>query len=451
VRIFKVILTSMFFSGASIALPQPPEIKQNDNLSAKFSAWTVQLQIDADSRNTNGAYALGIGALGGVGPESSVYIDTVNAAYQQALSEAYIQLATNLSDDGLNVATELNIDQKSQTGNALEQKFKRNCETEAKKVYELHQINLARAEEDKNSFINLIKNKLKSEEELAKEASTTNEIPEKDFIHKCEYEGQEFSQNSTTEEVLADILSGAGVFASAIHNDQLAVIVKRSPNSAAAASSLLNQTLPANVNDNALKEISEKVKLELSRQPDIPQGLVGTRLTKLSNGEWAIYAYGASQSDRSDTFMSGLSDIQDTQVAQTRALAELARFSEFTVDFGSILQELRDVKETKIVTVNLTKGTTRLTTKKDALIGRIMDRSFSSQSSLKLKGSQNVMLANKTVDGTSMYIAAFAWSPSLMSKKQDIRSAQDSAVINKKTTANTEKNKSKIIVVGEDW
>jgi hypothetical protein len=450
VRIFKVIVTAMFFSGASIALPQPPEMNQNDNLAAKFAAWTIQLQIDADSRNTNGTYALGIGALGGVGPESSIYIETVNAAYQQAISEAYIQLAAKLSDDGLIVDTELNVNNKSQTGNALEQKFKRSCETEAKKAYELHKINLVKAEEEKDSFVNLIKNKLKSEEELAKTIEK-NELPEKDYIHKCEYEGQQFSQNSTTATVLSDVLSGAGVFASAIHNDQLAGIIKRSPVSAAAASNLLNQNLPANVNDNALAEISEKVKLELKRQFDIPQGLVGTRLTKLTNGEWAIYAYGASQSDRSDTFMPGLSDIQDTQVAQTRALSELARFSEFSVDFDSALQELRDVKEKKIVTVNVTKNKTKITTKKDALIGRIMERSFSSKSTLQLKGAQSVMLENKTVSGTSMYIAAIAWSPSIMAKNQGARNTQDSAVIEKKLSVNTEKNKSKIIVVDEDW
>jgi hypothetical protein len=450
VRILKVILATIFFPGSLIAMPQPPEMNPDDNLAVKFSAWTINLQIDADSRNTNGSYAYGIGSLGGVGPESSTYIDTVNAAYQHALSEAYIQLAIKLSDDGLSVDTELNVNSRSGNGNALEQKFKRDCKAEGTKAFDLHKRKLAKAEEDKNSFVNLIKNKLKSEEELAKE-SMMKEIPEEDFIHKCEYEGQEFTQDSTTATSLSDILSGAGVFASAIHNDQLAVIIKRTPNSAAAASSLLNQTLPTNINDKALSEISDKVKQELSRQPDVPQGLVGTRLTKLTNGEWAIYAYGASQSERSDTFMSGLSDIQDTQVAQTRALSELARFAEFTVDFGSILQELRDIKETKIVTVNVTKDRTKITTKKDALIGRIMERSFSTQSSLQLKGSQNVMLESKTVGGTSMYIAAIAWSPSIMAKNQEVRNMQDSAVFNSKTNLNTEKIKSKIIVSDEDW
>jgi len=452
------VIPSLFFSFTVFAqVPPPPELisKNNNELNAKFTNWVTKLQIYENTRGTGGTYALGIGSLGSVQPSSEMYIESVNAAYKQALLGAYVSLANKLSEDGLNVSTDMGVDSRSSRGNAIDIQAKRDCEADAKEAYRISQVNLAKEKENKDSFINLLKNKLKSDEQLAKEEIEL-ETPQVDFIHECRYEGETYSQNSTTTSFITDVLSGAGVYASALHNGQLAVVVKRSPTSSAVASTLLNQTMPNVINSNALGEVSDRIDLEFSRQTEVPQGLVGTRLMKLSNGEWALYAFGASQISVDDSFMSGLSSLQDSQVASTRALAELTRFSEFTINFDSLLKELRDVRETKVVSVNMTTGKTRVSTEKDQLLGRILETSFNSQSTLDLKGAELVAMELKEISNASIYIAAYAWSPSIMALNQGARNTQDDAAERAKNTVaptdNQETSKSsKIIISDENW
>jgi hypothetical protein len=157
-----------------------------------------------------------------------------------------------------------------------------------------------------------------------------------------------------------------------------------------------------------------------------------------------------------DSFMSGLSSLQDSQVASTRALAELTRFSEFTINFDSLLKELRDVRETKVVSVNMTTGKTRVSTEKDQMLGRILETSFNSQSTLDLKGAELVAMELKEVSNASIYIAAYAWSPSIMALNQGARNTQDDAAERAKNTVaptdNQETSKSsKIIISDENW
>lgn len=447
---------------ASPSIPKPPSapnLGPNDDVISSFNLWANKLQRFFNKNGKKYTVVASFGALGDADPSSSMYIEAVNMAYRQALVAGYKAIAVKISEDGLLNETTSTIDQRSNRGNAIDGQLKEKCRSEAKVKFEEYQFALQKKANDENSFFSLLSNKLKDEETLAREKSA-REVPPVDFVHTCEYEGQKFQQTETQNESISEVLSGGRVWASAISNGQLAIILMRSNETAAVASSLKNQVPPSNVNINALDELSLKIQNDLKLNPEIPQGLVGTRLKKLSNGEWAIYSFGASQTTQSsDDFMSGLGGITDSDQATSNSLSELTRFSELNIDFSKFVSSIRDVKQTKLVEVNVTKDRVKMSTRQDQIVGSIIESSFSTSSELNLVGAEQIYLQKHDVNGVSFYLSAYAWSPSIMAVNLGIGKSQANAAENALTTnstsdlddADTSDSNNIIIVDDEDW
>jgi len=439
--------------------PGPPELEANDDVMSEFSLWANQLQRFFNQQGKNYTVVSAVGTLGNTDPSSAMYIESVNMAYRQAMISGYKEIAVKTAENGLNSSTESSIDIRSSRGNAMDGKYKEQCREEAKVRYALYLKDVKEQEEDAGSIFSLLANKLKDDETLAKQKNEA-EKPQADFVHTCEYEGAKFEQTEEQIQSISDILSGGRVWASVIHNNQLGIILMRSSETAAVASVLKNQVSPASVNANALDELSKQVIKDLNKYPDFPQSLVGTRMKRLSNGEWAIYGYGATQTTvSSDDFMAGLGAINDADQATANSLAELTRFSELNIDFSRLATSVRDVKQTKVVEVNMSKDTVRLTTRQDNIVGSIVDTSFNASSQLNLVGAEQIYLDKKTVDGMSFYLSAYAWSPSIMGMNQGIRRSQNSAAEQAAfsqgiTAPDKDKGankKSRIVINDEDW
>jgi len=440
-------------------LPAAPNIGPDDDVRSEFVMWANKLQRFFNSQGKNYTVVAATGALGNVDPSSSMYIEAVNMAYRQALVSGYKDIAVKISEDGLNLETTSTIDQRRSSGNAVDGQLKEKCRSEAKVKFQEHQAALQKKLDDESSFFGLLTNKLKDEETLSREKAQ-RDLPAEDFVHTCEYEGAKFAQTESQNQSISKVLSGGRVWASTISNNQLAIILMRSNDTAAVASSLKNQVSPSKVNINALEEISLKVENDLNRNPKIPQGVVGTRLKKLSNGEWAIYAFGASQTTQSsDDFMAGLGSITDSDQASSNSLSELTRFSELNIDFSRFASSVSDVTETKRIEVNLTKDRVNVKTSRDRIVGSIIESSFSTSSELNLVGAEQIYLKKHNINGMSFYLSAYAWSPSIMALNLGIGASHENAAesaltINSASDLDVEDDSGSnniIIMDDEDW
>ena len=131
------------------------------------------------------------------------------------------------------------------------------------------------------------------------------------------------------------MLTGGRVWASVLHNSQIGLVLVRSGDTAEVASVLENQMLPAIPLSSASREVKERIKKEMEAYPGIPMGVIGTRMMKLSNGEWALYSFGAAQMGAGggqDT-MSRRKNTASSSKASSEALAELSRFSGMKVNW----------------------------------------------------------------------------------------------------------------------
>jgi hypothetical protein len=452
-------------------LPQLPVLEAADDLDSVLSGYTLELQLFMDSNGSDYSFAYGVGAVAVNDKTSGQYLNSINLAYKQGLLNAYKELASTLDPSGIQITTDDVNDINLASGNVLKDKIISQCKSEANIKYIVHKKKLEEEttlqKEEKGSLLGLVKNKLKSDEQLAQERIKEQEErskPEPDFIHNCSAPGNTFVQSSSTTSSVSDTLNGGRIWATVYHDGNVGVVVAKSSESTVIAAVLKEQFMPASINRGALLEIRNRVKEEVGKFPEFPFGLVGTRMMRLSNGEWALYSYGATQDtgNNSSGLMDNVASGMSKSGANQQALSELSRFSGLVVNATSASRQTSAVKQTYTVEVNTTKDTAKLKVDQEQTLGEVLNVSFSGSSNLTLVGSREVLSKKfETSDGLAFRLSAIAWSPSVMAgnmaKREQYNNATENAVREAEykskgaSAAKSGKGTSKAIISDQDW
>jgi len=464
INVLIIFLLSTFSIVVQAETAKPPvinEVKVGQDLNSELSSYATKLKNFFRSEGANYSVAYGIGVMSVTNKSDSMYMQSVTDAYKQALIDAYIKLAIQNNPNGLDVITDDNGGLSAQKGNAFKSKVIKECREEAL----LAQSRKAKEDEEKaaekESMWNALKERIRYGEQ-EKEANLKTETVQQDFIHICHKDGPSFSQASFRSESLEDVLSGGRVWASVLHGQQLGLVLLRSPDTSAIASVLKNQRKPSSINRAALNEVTEAIENEISDYgATIPYGVVGTRMKKLSNGEWSIYSYGAYQTlSEGGDFMSAVMMSSDASSAAEEARAELSRFSQLSLSKTSSNENIRAVEQSYKVEVNLTKDTSKVSLNEKTTMGAIINRVWSAQSDLQLVGSEEIFTRSFSDGPLKYYLSVVAWSPSIMAMNMGDRSLQeaaaDAALRNPTSSKSTQSDQvtngsSKVLIPNQDW
>ena len=423
------------------APPQFPVIQAGDDFQGKVFDYAQELQMFFDAQGANYAVAFGIGDVQAVGENSRNRITAISLGYKMAMLQAYADLSQSLNPDGVNVTTKDGFDARLDSGDVVKDILIEECWGEARTEHDKYlkrkeRERLAQLEEERsatNKVLNLFKSDERIESELEQQRlKTEQQPPEPDFVHVCRAPGEYFVQPSSVKTSISDSLSGGRIWATAMHENQIAVVLVRSDETAVVASVLKNQMAPANPLPSAFAEVRSRVLSEIENYPGIPMGIVGTRMMRLSNGEWAIYAFGAAQEEKKAS-PGGFGGLRKTLAANSgsnAALGELSRFSGMMVNADNLTNQLRATQQTFVIEINVTQGTDRLQVETDESIGEVLNVSFSGTSDLQLTGSKTVFNKMLETDGISYRLQAEAWSPSIMAGNLNKRYSQDAAAEN---------------------
>lgn len=457
-------MTSLADEGLS-GPPTIPDLNESSNLVSEFSTWRTDLQAFFDGQSADYAVSYGIGNLDTTDKSSSRYIDSVMAAYKQALIDAYVRISQQLNPDGINIGTGDETDTNVAKGDLFRDSEVDRCRVEANDAYQEHQRKVLEKQEERDSLLGVIKARVRGDEPRNNSEGAEQETKPANFIHSCFVDGPSFTQTGIETAQIEDVLSGGRIWATVVHKDKLGLILVRSSETAEVASVLKNQLEPASVNTKALPELRERINAELAQYEGIPQGVVGTRMVRLSNREWAIYAYGAAQTlgKSGGGFMESVIESEDMLNAQQEALSELSRFSGLAIDFERIKKEVRQVKQRWRIDCNVTKDTCDRKMDEESTFGAVLNTSFSARSDLRLVGSEPIFTKEFADGPLKYYLAVQAWSPSIMAKNMNNRKTQDTAAEDAARSgkyrssdpmsvpAPASGGKSKVIIFNQDW
>lgn len=431
-------------------MPEMPTLapQPGDDLEDSMSEYSEDLynffddfeyECNGNENGTDYTVSYGVGKLPVDDPTSSQFINSLNAAYKEALLKAYENMAQRLSPTGLDIATVDKLTQQTSSGNAQKDIAVANCEAEAQKKYE---------------------------EYLANKSSKTRDQtqPEPDFIHECVSE-QFLLQGSGVATQLTDILNGGRIWATVYHEGYIGLVLMKSKETSLVAQVLKEQLQPASVLGRAERLVSARVKEEVAAYDRFPYGMVGTRMMKVPVGdngyEWAVYSFGVAQ-DLEDN--SRMRSGEAKKRAALASASELSRFSGLmvNVESGDIILA-NDYEEAHIV-INVTKGTSTYKPTKSSSIGNAFRVAYEANSKLNLIGSAEVFSRKvKDDSGLKFRIVATAWSPSIMArnmgKRQGYDKAAEDAVSEGKYSAKgtsseagkRDGNKTQVIILNKDW
>lgn len=441
--------------------PNPPSLEGRslENVLDQYSNDLQEFYLDNGRRAT---VTSGVAYLKVSDRNSSEYLNAIDLAYKSALTGAYARMATRLSRSGTQAETNDEITQRGTSENVARQMALTQCLDEAETAFARHQRQSEASErakeQEKDSLLGLVKERLKTEERRAQDeqilAEQAQEVPE-DFVYECEIPGDIDMMVSGSEQSVTDILSGGRVWASFLHDNQVGVVLVKTDDSSELAYILENQIAPSQVLGTARQEVRERIMQELEMQPGIPEGIVGTRMMRLSNNEWAVYAFGAGQINQSSSGMQGLANDMARSAAEQRATAELSRFSGLMIDSTQAMQQIDLTEQKYIVEVNVTRGTHRVTKDETSMIGQMISRSQSTSSNINLLGAEPIMSRKIESDDVSFYLSSIAWSPSIMAINTGDRAAFDNAgpdaAMGKSADGEEAPKDSKVRILNRDW
>ena len=451
VKFVRVLLGAVFLTvvwsaaansqgGVPSGLPQFPFLESDGDLEGPMDEYARDLQ-DFFGEDGNYTVVTGMGTLAATDQGSAQYVVSLQMAYKEALLKAYINLSKQISPDGVQLVTRDGMDVREVSGDLLKDDLVASCKEEAQKEYARYQRQKERdkkkQDDDTNSLANKVIDVFKSDdrveaEQEARERQAAAAPPEPDYIYSCSSPGEFFVQASSQASSIADILTGGRVWLSVLHNNQIGLVLVRSGDTAEVASVLENQMLPASPLSSASREVKERIKKEMEAYPGIPMGVIGTRMMKLSNGEWALYSFGAAQMGAGggqDT-MSRLKNTAASSKASSEALAELSRFSGMKVNWDEGKLQKKAVQTSFTVNVNVTRDTVKFEVDSSETLGEVFEEAFNGESDLALVGSQPVFNKVYEDDGIKYRLKAVAWSPSIMANNLNKRSSQDAQAAN---------------------
>ncbi|WP_159435533.1 hypothetical protein [Ectothiorhodosinus mongolicus] len=377
---------------------------------------------------------------------------------------AYMNLSTVLNRDGVDIATSGVQRESRATGDAMFDRIVAECREEAMQAHQAYLRSQDRERAQRESLVGSLAARIRGE---TGETENSPAEPEGDFIHTCVKPGPTYEQVSTETQQLADVLSGGRIWASILHNNTLGVILVRSPDSTEVAQVLQNQLAPARVLASAREEVRNRVAAELEQfGDDIPYGMVGTRMMRLSNSEWAIYAFGAAQvvSSGGSRFMDTITQDSQRQQSIARAQSELSRFSSLSISYSNQTQDVRSVRVMYRIEYNVTQDRFTSRVDEESTFGQLIDAVYTSSSTLTLRGSRTISTRLVKDENLDYYLSVVAWSPSIMAGQLADRSVQDAAGADavrsgryqtpgqsRSSQDGEASERSRVIILNQDW
>lgn len=398
----RATLAAFFFSQWAFALT-PPAVNEGDDLSGVLSTYALSSQAELSAQGKNyrfiSATAPISGSLG-----TAAYITSLNLAYQQALADAYSGMAETLGAANISSLTSVSTD--NLTGTAQDAI----ADCKMKKA----------ANGDQSSSLSK-KAMALLDRFLADKSSKDNEQPERRIT--CETITDKRAIEDTIDKTIADVFEGSRVVQTVIHDGEIGVVIALSPETARTAGVLAAQQPSTAPNPRAIHEVAEWVERQTGQQPGNLMGLVGSRMFKLSNDEWAVIGFGIAPAD-SGGFSGAMGKQKLSAQRKTAAIdaqRELARFANTTISAHS----------EKIAVDNQTGTARSIELNDNETIESIVQRSTYSRfkaytttaSKLRLTGGTQVY-SQKLKDPESsaeFFLVAHAWSPSLMTLARDFR------------------------------
>ena len=423
------------------APPSAPSLTPSDDLGSAMESFAIDLQMFFQMNNRpDYTVTYGIGTMTTTDPNSSNFITSLQLAYKEAMLDAYVKLATVLSPDGMQISTEDSVTYRQDDGDSVKDALIEDCKKQAAPLYARYVAKLEREKKERmearesmsQQVIDLFKSDERAaEERLARQQEEQAEPPPPDFVHECEGPGDVYVQTSSEVQSIADTLTGGRIWTSMMHNGEIAVVLLRSGDTAEVAAVLKDQLFPAKPLSSAFAEVRTRIVQEVADQPGLPMGIVGTRMMRLSNGEWALYAFGAAQlNEGAATTMDRRRNKFSANRASGASLSELSRFSGLMINFEQDNLQTAATKETFKVVLNMTQGTEKFKTNNEETIGNLLEVAYNATSDLNLRGSMPVFNEVFETNGSKYRLTAQAWSPSIMASNSQARSSQDAQAEN---------------------
>ncbi|CAA0117957.1 hypothetical protein [Zhongshania aliphaticivorans] len=407
VTAFSVLIYTSATLGAQL------NIDENTSLFDAIEDYQFQMESELLAQGKNYHMAYGIAGIAGA-KGSTAYVTSVNTAYQFALAQAYAQLAGELGAEMISAETSVNV---TSTGGPAEA-LVADCEEQHKVAKQDTQTN--------ESFLDVVKGAIRSLTSSDEEKAEKSKL---ESIIDCTSTTDRRLITDVVSRSVNDSFSGARIVQSVIHQGQLGVIIGLSSETAEVAGVLSSQQSSAKTNLGAKAEIQQWVRNQLDAQTGSVLGLVGSRMTKLSNGEWAVVGFGiAPASEPSASNVMNSSRIQsERKISETNAIRELARFSNMAVAH-KLDQSTKDDTHA-YVQKHIEDGSSTVSQLQKNVILSQLEQAYKTQTTLRLKGASKVVAKKYSDDGSGVdfYLTAYAWSPSMLSAAEQFRSETSSA------------------------
>ncbi len=388
--------------------------------------------------------AYGIAEVSGE-PGTDGFVMSLNAAYALAMNEAYGNLASVVGTN--KIAAEVATRLKATEG--TNDTFQDDCD---KKVNEIRKPGWK-----SDGFVDGVMATLQSL--VGRNPAGDRETQFSGVIY-CQSVLNERSIDEIQTNLVEEVLTGTRVIKSAIHDGKIGVVVGYSSETAKASGILAAQNAASQPLPGARKEIGDWVKQQIAAQPGSTLGLAGTRMKKLSNGEWAIVGFSVAPHFKAAE-SGGILERQKNDLMRTRAeqgaMTELAKFSSLSIAFSQENRS-REVNRETLHKEIQRDGTEKATVKLQNALALQLSKHTSASSKLNLRGAQKVY-SRKILDeqtGNSYYLAAHAWSPSMLAQVNNFRNSTAAAADRGRQTTGAEQGVSRKAyssapALQEDW
>jgi len=380
---------------------------------------------------------------------SQIYLDDLYLGYRQAMAAAYVKLV--MQKAGVQLMDEFKSD---------EQKIKGHRPSNADQCRKKFISDKEQKKDDDNSFLGILKNKL-----IGKKEQDEKDKEKFDEIIKCDAIGDSRETGVKVGKIASGSLSGIRVFETFIKGNTIAVIIGSNSETNQIAGALKQQRTPSKINLNVEQEVDDIVEKWLSEfekaQQGPPFGMIGTRMKKLSNGEWLVVGIGVAQMEEENDEMSAWSNSMSIEGAQTLALNELNRFAYASISSKYATEIEKTVNNVITDTLNMSKNGEKesISERMENALRKIMTRKINQESKNFIRSPYDAYGAEYLGGNGApfdFYLSIYAWSPSLMELQSRRGKANDRAFEQGKRSGNLKRHNAgqgevRSYRLNEDW
>lgn len=396
------------------------------------------------SRNKDYKVSYGVADINAL-EGSSRYILALSSAYNSALVDSYKELAEELYFDDISNK----VNDKLSGGEGDQSAVMQDCRN---KIVEREKADKA---------MSVASGALQT---IAAFTGTEVSSPLDDLtedIIECSKVLEGWDRNQSKTGATAAVFKGTRVMQTVIKKrsgsedyDQIGVVIGYSPEISEVAAILASQN-PAPVPIRSAKnEIRTWVEDQIAKQTGSKLGLLGTRMKRLSNGEWAIIGFSiASTASR-----------VNSRVAKLGARVELARFANTSVAFSEENPSVDKNTKNLQKEINTTSGEESKLGYNESILTQQYELLSNMESDITLRGASNVFakIVRDDVLGLDFHLSAHAWSPSMLALAEDFVERQEQQYkVGTEKTGSEKMNKSSsnissggirsAPVLSEDW